>query len=86
MIRPTSTTASSATSGSTPKQDAGPRLEARNPGAAANLWAHIDHKIVGQAPWVPLYNPRALVLVSPRVGNYQFDPFWTVLIDQLWVQ
>jgi YVTN family beta-propeller protein len=61
-------------------------LEARNPGAAANLWAHIDHKIVGQAPWVPLYNPRALVLVSPRVGNYQFDTFWTVLIDQLWVQ
>jgi YVTN family beta-propeller protein len=60
-------------------------LEARNPEAAANLWAHIDHEIVGQAPWIPLYNPRALVLVSPRIGNYQFNPFWTVLIDQLWV-
>ncbi len=61
-------------------------LEAANPDAAANLWARIDHEIVGQAPWVPLYNPRALVLVSVRVGNYQFDPFWTVLIDQLWVR
>ncbi|HEX9413770.1 MAG TPA: ABC transporter substrate-binding protein, partial [Ktedonobacterales bacterium] len=28
-------------------------LEAANPDAAANLWARIDHEIVGQAPWVP---------------------------------
>jgi len=34
---------------------------------------------------VPLYNPRAVVVLSARVGNYQFNPYWTLLIDQLWV-
>ena len=57
----------------------------RDPNAAAALWARIDHQIVNQAPWVPIYNPRSLVLLSARAGNYQFDPYWSVLIDQLWV-
>ena len=56
------------------------------PNAARSLWAHIDQEIVGQAPWVPVYNPRSLVLLSRRVGNYQFDPYWSVLIDQMWVR
>ena len=60
-------------------------LQARSPSTAAALWARIDHEIVGQAPWVPIYNPRSLVALSARVGNYQFDPYWSVLIDQLWV-
>jgi peptide/nickel transport system substrate-binding protein len=60
-------------------------LQPRDPSAAWALWARIDHEIVGQAPWVPVYNPRSLVLLSARVGNYQFDPYWSVLIDQLWV-
>jgi peptide/nickel transport system substrate-binding protein len=60
-------------------------LQAHNPSTAA-LWALIDHQIVNQAPWVPIYNPRSLVLLSARVGNYQFDPYWSVLIDQLWVR
>jgi YVTN family beta-propeller protein len=59
--------------------------QARSPNAAGRLWADIDRKIVGQAPWVPLYNPRAMVVLSSRVGNYQFHPFWRLLIDQLWV-
>jgi peptide/nickel transport system substrate-binding protein len=61
-------------------------LQAHNPSTAAVLWAHIDHQIVNQAPWVPVYNPRSLVALSTRVGNYQFDPYWSVLIDQLWVR
>jgi len=24
-------------------------------------------------------------VLAARVGNYQFDPYWSVLIDQLWV-
>jgi peptide/nickel transport system substrate-binding protein len=56
------------------------------PNAAGLLWARIDRDIVDQAPWVPLYNPNALVLLSPRVGNFQFHPFWNVLLDQLWVR
>jgi ABC-type transport system substrate-binding protein/DNA-binding SARP family transcriptional activator/streptogramin lyase len=61
-------------------------LEARNPSTAAALWARIDQQIINQAPWVPIYNPRALILLSTRVGNYQYDPYWSVLIDQLWVR
>jgi ABC-type transport system substrate-binding protein/DNA-binding SARP family transcriptional activator/DNA-binding beta-propeller fold protein YncE len=61
-------------------------LQTRLPNAAGGLWARIDHELVDQAPWVPLYNPRALVLLSARVGNYQFHPYWTLLIDQLWVR
>jgi len=36
--------------------------------------------------WPVRSNPRALVVVSARVGNFQFHPFLTVLIDQLWVR
>ena len=61
-------------------------LQPSAPSAAGSLWAHIDQEIVGQAPWVPVYNPRSLVVLSRRVGNYQFDPYWSVLIDQLWVR
>jgi len=60
--------------------------QARSPNAARLPWADIDQKITGQAPWVPLYNPRAMVLLSARVGNYQFHPLWQLLIDQLWVR
>ena len=42
--------------------------------------------VVDRAPWVPLYNPRALTALSARVGNYQYHPFWQVLLDQLWVR
>jgi peptide/nickel transport system substrate-binding protein len=61
-------------------------LQPHDPSAAWALWARIDHEIVGQAPWVPVYNPRSLVMLSTRVGNYQFDPYLPVLIDQLWVR
>ena len=60
-------------------------LQPHDPSAAWTLWASIDHEIVDQAPWVPVYNPQSLALLSTRVGNYQFDPYWSVLIDQLWV-
>jgi ABC-type transport system substrate-binding protein/DNA-binding SARP family transcriptional activator/streptogramin lyase len=60
-------------------------LQPRDPNAAAALWARIDREIADHAPWVPIYNPRSLVMLSARVGNYQFDPYWSLLIDQLWV-
>lgn len=60
--------------------------QARTPDAARLLWANIGREIAGQAPWVPLYNPRALIVLSARVGNYRFHPLWQLLIDQLWVR
>jgi peptide/nickel transport system substrate-binding protein len=57
-----------------------------DPTAAAARWAAIDHELTDQAPWVPLYNPLDLTVLSARVGNYQFHAYWNVLIDQLWVR
>ena len=53
----------------------------------SRVWTdRIDHQIADQAPWVPIYNPHSLVMLSARVGNYQFNPHLSVLIDQLWVR
>jgi YVTN family beta-propeller protein len=60
--------------------------EVADPATAASQWAAIDHELVDQAPWVPLYNPRDLTVLSARTGNYQFHSYWNLLIDQLWVR
>jgi peptide/nickel transport system substrate-binding protein len=60
--------------------------EVGDPATAAGQWAAIDHELVDQAPWVPLYNPRDLTVLSARTGNYQFNSYWSLLIDQLWVR
>jgi YVTN family beta-propeller protein len=57
-----------------------------NPEAANGLWAQVDHEMVDQAPWLPLTNPKVIDFISRRVGNYQYNPVWGVLIDQLWVR
>jgi peptide/nickel transport system substrate-binding protein len=61
-------------------------LQARGLAAAAPRWTTIDHELTDRAPWVPLYTPRNLTVLSARVGNYQFHPYWNLLIDQLWVR
>jgi len=61
-------------------------LQSSAPAAAVGRWTAIDRELVDQAPWVPLYNPRDLTVLSARVGNYQFHPYWSLLIDQLWVR
>jgi peptide/nickel transport system substrate-binding protein len=62
--------------------------QARDPSAGAALAARLDREIVDQAPWVPLFTPRLVDLVSSRVGNYQPNTYAssTVLLDQLWVR
>jgi peptide/nickel transport system substrate-binding protein len=61
-------------------------LEPSAPGAASEAWARIDRQITDQAPWLPLYNPRLDIATSSRVGNYQYHPFFGLLLDQLWVR
>jgi ABC-type transport system substrate-binding protein/DNA-binding SARP family transcriptional activator/streptogramin lyase len=61
-------------------------LQLRDPAAAGELWSRIDRELVDQAPWVPLYNPRTVTALGARVGNYEYHPFWNVLLDQLWVR
>jgi len=57
-----------------------------DPPTAASSWASVDKAVTALAPWVPLVNPREVVVVSRRVGNIQFNPEWGTLIDQLWVE
>lgn len=61
-------------------------LQLHDPAAAGELWSRIDHELVDRAVWVPLYNPRPVTALGPRVGNYRYHPFWGLLLDQLWVR
>jgi peptide/nickel transport system substrate-binding protein len=62
------------------------RLQAQDPVAGQQAWAAADRMIVDQAAAVPYANNLALTLVSARTGNYQSNPQWGVLLDQLWVR
>ena len=61
-------------------------LQATDPDAAVAVWARLERDIVDLAPWVPLFTPSHMTLVSKRVGNYQLNPEWRLLFDQLWVR
>ncbi|MDX6515410.1 MAG: hypothetical protein QOH73_1076 [Gaiellaceae bacterium] len=61
-------------------------VQAQDPPAAAALWQKIERAILAQAPVVPTYNRQNVDFVSKRVGNYQYNPQWGVLLDQLWVR
>jgi YVTN family beta-propeller protein len=61
-------------------------LQVTDPPAADELWATVDRKVTLAAPWVPVLNPAGIDFVSTRVGNYEHNPQWGLLIDQLWVK
>ena len=65
---------------------AGARAAGHDPDAAAAPWARIERDLVDLAPWVPLFTPAHAMLVSKRVGNYQYNPERRLLFDQLWVR
>ncbi len=64
----------------------GVALQTTDPYLANRLWARLDREIVDRAPFVPLVSLKLVDIVSPRVGNYQFQPLFGVLLDQLWVR
>lgn len=53
---------------------------------AAELWHKANNLLTDQAPMLPLFNPKAVVLTSEHVGNLVYNPIWTVLPDQMWVR
>jgi peptide/nickel transport system substrate-binding protein len=61
-------------------------LENSDPGAAAVLWSKIDQGVMRQAPWAPFGNGAQPDLISRRVRNYQYNPQWGPLFDQMWVR
>jgi YVTN family beta-propeller protein len=61
-------------------------VEATDARRAAADWADVDRKAVDAAGWVPLVTPREVEFVSSRVHNYQFNPIWGLLADQVWLR
>ena len=59
--------------------------EATNPAGAAKIWTQVDHETTAQAPWVDMYNPKQIDVLSSNVQGYQWNPQWYILIDQLWL-
>jgi YVTN family beta-propeller protein len=61
-------------------------LQAREPQTAIEQWARLERELVERAVAIPLVNPKDVVFVSKRVGNYQRHPVLGTLISQLWVR
>jgi peptide/nickel transport system substrate-binding protein len=57
-----------------------------DPVTADAAWARTDRGLVDKAAAIPLFTYQAATLLSKRVGNYQFNPQWGPLLDQLWVR
>ena len=49
---------------------------------ANKIWAQVDHKVTDQAPWVAMFNPKYIDVLSSRVTGYQFSPQWYFLLAQ----
>lgn len=58
------------------------KLGITDPAAADQLWAQVDHDVTDQAPWVAMFNPKYIDVLSARVKGYQFSPQWYFLLDQ----
>jgi len=68
------------------RMDRAARLQITDPTAAHQLWSEIEHDLVDQAPWIPLVVRQWVKLVSERIGNFQVNPQYGPLVDQLWVR
>jgi len=61
-------------------------IQTTDPEVAVPLWERIERDIVDLAPWVPLFTPSHATVVSAREQDYQRNPEWGLLLDQLWVR
>jgi peptide/nickel transport system substrate-binding protein len=55
-------------------------------GSADPVWARVDRRLTDRAAVVALTNVRWADVVSPRLGNYQYNPQHGLLLDQAWVR
>ena len=61
-------------------------LQTTDPLAADALWAQLDRQVTDLAIWLPTVTPNETDLISLRIANYQYNPLWGALIDQLWIR
>ena len=57
------------------------QIPTEDPAASGRAWAKVDRAITDQAPFVSLVNPIDFDFVSERLGNYQYNPEWGLLLD-----
>lgn len=62
-----------------------PALDAAMRSSAPD-WPHIDRAITDAAPIAPLFNPRYIDVVSPRLGNFISHDQFHFLPSQAWVR
>ena len=53
-----------------------------DPEAANKQWAKVDQQVTDKAPWVSMFNPKYIDVLSSRVKGYQFSPQWYFLLAQ----
>jgi peptide/nickel transport system substrate-binding protein len=61
-------------------------VQVQDPAAASVLWQRVEQSLLEQAPVVPAYHRSNVDFVSKRLGNYQDNPQWGLLLDQVWVK
>ena len=61
-------------------------LQTSDPPRADAIWARLDRELTNLAIWLPTVTPDEVDLISGDVGDYQYNPSWGVLLDQLWVR
>lgn len=59
---------------------------ATRPAHASQEWSAIDRTVVNDAVDAPLSNSVEPNFVARRVGDFEYNPQWGVLVDQLWVR
>jgi len=67
------------------KIDQAETMGATNPSGAAALWTQVDHADTNAAPWVDMFNPKQIDVLSHNVHGYSWSPQWYILIDRLWL-
>jgi peptide/nickel transport system substrate-binding protein len=64
------------------KMDQAGKRGITDPAGANKLWAQVDKDVTDQAPWVSMFNPKYIDVLSSRVKGYQFSPQWYFLLGQ----
>jgi len=49
---------------------------------ANQIWSQVDKETTDQAPWVAMFNPKLVDLVSKRVKGFTWSPQWYFMLDQ----
>jgi ABC-type transport system substrate-binding protein len=61
-------------------------LQGTDPAAARRAWSQLYRLVSNQAPVVPIFSQSPTVFVSARARNYQEQPVYGPLLDQIWVR